>query len=172
MDKPPLEVDMLGLFIGTVCAVAVVKMLRRRHGYGGFGRHSWYRGPTRGPRWLLRGFFERLDTTPGQEKAIVLAFEQLGGSRSAVREEIQRTREDLARAVAGGWIDDRTLEETFARHDRLLAQLRVAFVESLRAATEALDERQRKQVGHLIEGRAWSWGPRWGGSYRTSGVWV
>jgi hypothetical protein len=78
----------------------------------------------------------------------------------------------LARAVAGGWIDDRTLEETFARHDRLLAQLRVAFVESLRMATEALDERQRKQASDLLEGRAWSWGPRWGGSYRTPGVWV
>jgi Spy/CpxP family protein refolding chaperone len=162
---------MLGLFIGTVCAVAVVKMLRRVRGYGGFGRHSWYRGPRR-PRWLLRGFFERLDTTPGQEKAVVLALEQLRGSRSAVREEIQRTREDLARAVAGGLIDDRSLEETFARHDRLLAQLRVAFVESLRMATEALDERQRKQASDLLEGRAWSWGPRWGGSYRTPGVWV
>jgi Spy/CpxP family protein refolding chaperone len=163
---------MLGLFIGTVCAIAVVKMLRRGRGYGGFGRHSWYRDPTRGPRWLLRGFFQRLDTTPGQEKAIVLALEQLRGSRTAVREEIQRTREDLARAVAGGLIDDRTLEETFARHDRLLAQLRVAFVESLRIATEALDERQRKQASDLLEGRAWSWGPRWGGSYRAPGVWV
>jgi len=162
---------MLGLFIGAVCAVAVVKVLRHGRGWGGgLARSSWSRG--RGRRWLLRGFFERLDTTPGQEKAILLALEQLRGSRGAVHEEIQRTRADLARAVAGGLIDDRTLEETFARHDRLLAQLRVAFVESLRMGTEALDERQRKQASDLIEGRPWSWGPRWGGWNRTRGVWV
>jgi Spy/CpxP family protein refolding chaperone len=155
---------MLGFIFGTVCLIGLIKVLRRGRGwhgrwghggYGGYG-HRGYGGPAGfggGPRrWFLRSFFERLETTPGQEKAIVAALDELRENRRIVRDEAQQTRADLARAVAGGLIDDATLEETFARHDRLLAQLRVSFVEALKKATEALDERQRKQVGDMLEG--------------------
>jgi Spy/CpxP family protein refolding chaperone len=109
----------------------------------------------------MRSILERLETTPGQEKVIVAAVDELRDNRALVREEAEQTRADLARVVSGGLVDDAALEETFARHDRLLAQLRVAFVESLRKATEALDERQRKQVADLLArsgrfgGRVW-----------------
>jgi Spy/CpxP family protein refolding chaperone len=159
---------MFGFILGTVCLIALFKVLRRGRGWhpgwghGGFGGHGGY-GRSYGPgayggvrggarRWFLRGIFERLETTPGQEKAILAAVEELQDNRQLVKEEAQQTRADLARAVSNGFIDDATLEETFARHDRLLAQLRVAFVESLKKATEALDERQRKQVGEMLEG--------------------
>lgn len=155
---------MLGFIFGTVCLIGLIKVLRRGHGWhgrwgrGGYGGHG-HRGHG-GPagfgggarRWFLRSVFERLETTPGQEKAIVAALDELRENRRIVRDEAQQTRADLARAVAGGLIDDATLEDTFARHDRLLAQLRVSFVEALKKATEALDERQRKQVGDMLEG--------------------
>jgi Spy/CpxP family protein refolding chaperone len=161
---------MLGFIIGTVCLIGLVKVLRRGrgwhgrwgYGYGGHqGRHGGmgYGGPR---RWLLRSILERLETTPGQEKAIVAAIDELRDNRDLVREEARQTRDDLARVVSSGLVDDAALEETFARHDRLLAQLRVAFVESLKKTTEALDERQRKQVAELLArsggfgGRIWA----------------
>ncbi|HEY1697122.1 MAG TPA: periplasmic heavy metal sensor [Polyangiaceae bacterium] len=144
---------MLGFIIGTVCLIGLVKVLRRgrgwhgRWGHGGYGRQA--NGGRR--RWFLRAAFERLDTTPGQEKAIVSAIDELKQNRAIVREEAQHTREDLARVVASGLVDDAALEETFARHDRALAQLRVAFVETVKRVSETLDERQRKQVADFLQ---------------------
>jgi len=157
---------MIGFIIGTVCLIGLVKVLRRgrgwhgRSGHGGYGYRAMHQGGGR-RRWFLRAAFERLDTTPGQEKAIVAAIDELRENRELVRDEAAQTRADLARVVASGLVDDAALEETFARHDRLLAQLRVAFVESLKRATEALDDRQRKQIADLLArsgrfgGRVW-----------------
>jgi Spy/CpxP family protein refolding chaperone len=149
---------MFGMLIGAACAVGLFSIARRARrarcghgGYGGYGRRGFRRGG-----WALRSLFERLDTTPGQEKAIVSALEELRANRDALREEMAHSRGDLAQAVRGGLVDDSTLEESFARHDRLLARLRVSFVEATRKATEALDERQRKMLGDLLEGQGWS----------------
>ncbi len=143
---------MLGMVIGTVCAIGLFSVARRRaRARWGHGRPGFRRGG----RWLLRSLFERLDTTPGQEKAIVSALEELRQNRGALRDEIEQSRGDLARAVRGGLIEDATLEEAFARHDRLLAQFRVSFVEAVKKAAEALDERQRKVLADFLEGRGW-----------------
>jgi hypothetical protein len=172
---------MLGFIIGTVCLIGLIKVLRRggyyhRFGYGGrgwgagaFGGGGW-RG-FGGSYWWLRSIFERLETTPGQEKVIVGALEDLRSSRAAVWDEVKQTRADLAQALSIGLIDDATLEETFARHDRMLAQLRVSFVETMKKVTEVLDERQRKLLAEALQGRSWfGGGPRWGGPYRN--VWA
>ena len=122
---------MFGFILGTVCLVALVKVLRHGRGFGyggwhggygygggwqgrgcgggwhsrGFGgppwaRGGWYRndafghgdhhdhgehdrGGWDGPGFggmrssFLNGLFRRLDTTPGQEKEIAAAFEEL-----------------------------------------------------------------------------------------------
>jgi Spy/CpxP family protein refolding chaperone len=178
---------MLGFLLGTVCLIGLVRMVRRGRGWHGYGHHAcgggygggydagYGRGPGAGfggpRRWFLRALFERLDTTPGQEKAIVAALDELRENRSVLREEAKQTRGDLGRAVAGGLIDDSTLEETFHRHDRQLAQLRVSFTEALKKITEVLDERQRKQVASMLEG---GWGGFRGGfrgPYR-GGMWA
>lgn len=185
---------MLGFIIGTVCLIGLIKVLGRgrgwhRMGYGGWGGggacshgggygyghgHRGWSGGGGGPRWFLRSIFERLETTPGQEKAILSALDELRENKKVVREELQATRGDIARAVASGLVDDSTLEETFARQDRLLAQLRVSFVEAVKKITEALDERQRKQVADVLEGGGFfgGRGPRWGGPYRGGGAWA
>jgi Spy/CpxP family protein refolding chaperone len=179
--------EMLGFIVGTLCLIGLIKVLRAGRGwhhfgagYGGCGhgygsRGGWGGGGGLGRRWLLRSLFERLETTPGQEKAILAALDELRGNRTVVHEELQATRADVARAVQGGLVDDGALEETFARHDRLLAQLRVSFVEALKKVTEALDERQRKQLAELLQGRGFFGGPRWGGPYRgpfQGGMWA
>jgi Spy/CpxP family protein refolding chaperone len=175
----PQEVTMLGLIFGTVCLIALFRVLRRS-GYGRFAHDGpgcgyapfagWRRG-FGGPRTWLRSIFERLETTPAQEKAILSALTDLRGSRSVLREEAQRTRVDVRDALAGGLIDDSRLEETFARHDRLLAQLRVSFVETMKQISEVLDERQRKQLAAILEGSGWRGsGMRWGDAYPN--VWA
>jgi hypothetical protein len=158
---------MFGFIFGTACLIGLIHVVRRSrgwHGRWGYGSHSGYGygGCSRGGygggygggprRWFLRSIFERLETTPGQEKAIMSALDDLANERRVVQEEAQQTRADLARAVAGGLVDDTTLEETFARQDRLLAQLRVPFVEALKKVTAALDEGQRKALADAIQG--------------------
>jgi hypothetical protein len=167
---------MLGFIIGAVAAIGVGKLLRRRHGWlGGFGashcahEYGYGYGGMRHPgrHWMLRPLFERLETMPGQERAIIEALEKIRENRTLVRDEIRETRQDLARAVEGGIIDDSTLDETFARHDRLLAQLRVSCVESLKAVTETLNERQRKELARWIGAGGFFGRPsRWGGPER------
>jgi Spy/CpxP family protein refolding chaperone len=145
---------MFGFIVGTVCLIGLVKVLRRGHGWHGswsHDRYAWNHGRGGRRRWFMRSVFERLDTTPGQEKAIVQALDELRENKALVQDEAEHTRADLARVIAGGFVDDASLEETFARHDRLLAQLRVSLIEALKKTTEALDERQRKQVGDLLE---------------------
>jgi Spy/CpxP family protein refolding chaperone len=178
---------MFGFILGTVCLIGLVKVLRHGrgwHGYGhagayghdcgpgyyggGYGRGGFDGGPR---RWMLRRLFERLETTPGQEKAILAALDELREERRGLREEMEQTRGDLGRAVASGLIDDASMQETFARHDRLLARLRVGFVEAMKKVTDALDERQRKQVADLLQGGFRGWGGGFRGPYR-GGMWA
>lgn len=168
---------MLGFIFGAVCLIGLVKVLRHRRrlhgpfGYGGYGYgcsggHGTDRG-LRGRHWLLRSVFERLETTPGQEKTILAALHELSDSRSAVLDEARQTRADVGRTLAGGLVDESALDETFARHDRLLAQLRVTWVEALKKISEALDERQRAKLAEWLEGDGWFTRGRWGGPYRA-----
>ncbi len=172
---------MFGFVIGTVCLIALVKVVRRSYGcghrwggcgYGGYGADRGgpgfggpgFGGPGLGRRWMLRWLFQRLETTPGQERVIVQSIERLTENRTAIRDELRQTRADIARAVEMGLVDDATMEETFARHDRLQAQLRVVAVDALKTITEALDERQRKILAGLVaRGGFFHRGGDWGG---------
>jgi hypothetical protein len=175
---------MVGFIVGAACVVGLVKWLNGGFGWRcgrggcGYGGHEgWHRGwrggygsPMAGRgvgrRWALRWLFERLETTPGQERAIVQALDRLAEHRSALREEIRATRTEVGRAVESGLVDDGTFEDTFARHDRSLAQLRVSVVEALKTITETLDERQRRELAAVIAkgGRPFAgWWGRGGG---------
>jgi hypothetical protein len=172
---------MIGFIIGAACAVGIAKMLRRRawyghYGHGGYGHAcgpAGFRGmggpgmrSMRSPaRWALRGLFERLETTPGQERAILAALDELRENRKTVRDEAKQTRVDLAHAIEGGLIEDSTLEDAFARQDRTLAQLRVVFTEALKKVVEVLDPDQRKELARWLEGGFFRSG--WGGPGRV-----
>jgi hypothetical protein len=158
---------MLGFVIGGIAAIGLVKLMRR-HRFGGCaGYHeSGFGAPRRsvGPRIFLRWLFERLETTPGQERAIVAGLERLRENRTLARDEWRQTQDDVAHVIEGALAEDTMLDETFARHDRALAQVRVSWVEALKTISETLDERQRKELASLIRNRRYFLGRGgWGG---------
>ena len=168
---------MLGFIIGAACVVGLAKMIRRRAWYARFGYGGGLGAPGcghgmgsrgmrgGGARWALRSVFERLETSPSQERVILAALDEVRENRKALRDELRQTRSDLARAIEGGLIEDATLEEAYARHDRLLAQLRVGFTEALKKVVEVLDEAQRKELASWLEGGFFRRG--WGGPGRV-----
>lgn len=138
---------MLGFLIGTACLVGLIRTVRGgRCGYGGYRRYGWG-----GRRAALRFLFERLDTSPGQEKVIMAALEELWSNKREIREEIEQSRQDIARAMQSPVFDASALEEAFARHDRVQARLRESVKHALSTVHEALDDNQRKIAAELIE---------------------
>lgn len=166
---------MLGFLFGTVCLIGLIKIARgARYGHagrgwgrfgggygGGDGPRGWHGGGFRsrgfGPRLFLRAIFERLDTTPGQEKVIVQAADELKGALRDAKEKLRETRGDFARVFRGDLVDEAALTDIFVKHDSVISETRRTTVEAVRKAHEALTEEQRSQVADFIErGRAGS----------------
>jgi hypothetical protein len=150
---------MFGFLIGTACLIGFVATLRgRRRGLfrggacggrwddgGGYGRERGLRGG------LLRALFERLDTSPGQEKVLRAAADELHAAGEKLRGEGRKTREDVAKVLRGPFVDEALFGEIFSRHDVAIEELRRAVVGALARAHEALDERQRARLADLVQ---------------------
>jgi uncharacterized membrane protein len=146
---------MLGFVIGTACLIGLVKVLRAGRGgrwgmHRGFGRGWGRRGF--GPRAMLRGLFERLDTSPSQEKVITQAAGEIMDANGPLRDELHATRREVARALRAPALDEVALGELFARHDEVLRDLRKRSVGALARVHDALDDRQRAALADLLEG--------------------
>jgi Spy/CpxP family protein refolding chaperone len=160
---------MFGLIVGTLCLVALIATVRRRR-YARF-MHFGYAGPwgepfgwrphyhdyghfrsrhARGRRGFLYGLFRRLDTTPGQEKAIVGLVDGVREQLGDVRTEFAAARRELAAALACDVLDPATLEAAFRRHTELLGKLGRDVQAALIGVHEALDPEQRKQLAELL----------------------
>lgn len=183
---------MLGFLIGTACLIGLIKVLRggfRRgygyggwsggscgggwgrgfrgghgHGYeGGWGGHEHGAGWDRGGPFWLRGLFERLGTSPAQEKVIRDAFEEMWRSARELRDEGRATRGDVARAVRSASFDETVMGEMFARHDTHLEKMRKDMVGTIAKVHAVLDDRQRDVLAQIIErgpfGAAFRGGP-------------
>jgi len=168
---------MLGVLIGTVCLIGLVRTLRwgrgscgggygRRgwggHGFGGgfghdgYGRHGWedqgFDGDGwGGPNMFLRMLFRRLETTPGQEKVIAQAYQEMREAAREAKGELRTSRADIAKAMRGPAIDEVLFGEMFARHDGALEKIRKAGIGAIAKVHDALDERQRARFADLIE---------------------
>lgn len=147
-------------------------------GCGPWAGRGWHAGPEGrgfgGPggfglgRFWLRGLFEHLDTTPGQEKVIAAAVEDVRKAAAEIRGEAGRTRSDVAKAVKGESFDETRMGETFARHDQAMDSMRKAVVGAMAQVHAVLDEKQRLRFAELIESGPYFGG--FGGPYRRHGM--
>ena len=142
---------MFGFLVGTVSLIGLVKVIRHGRGWGG-----GYGGRGGGPRqWMLRRLFQRLDTTPGQEKVILQAAESLETNGRAVREAFFNGRADFARAMSGEHFDSATVNEAFEKQQGAVDEMKKTVLENLQKIHEALNPEQRKIAGELLQ-----YGPR------------
>ena len=169
---------MFGFILGTLCLVALIATVRGRR-YAGFGHGGRcggpfdYEGPWREgfarrrhrmhPRDLLRELFVRLDTTPGQEKAIVAILERARERARELRGGLKQTRAQLGALVASDVLDRAALQAVFATPRELFTRLESELEETLAAVHEVLDDRQRRILGELIADGSLSHAPgfRW-----------
>lgn len=140
------------------------------HGWGGHGgwghhggHHGWGRdGGHEGRGWGgwqergrnafgLRWIFQTLDTTPGQEKVIRQAYDEVREAMQAGRGELDASRREIAAAIRAGNIDETQMGALYARHDEALRTLRTTFFGALAKVTEALDEDQRRVLADLLD---------------------
>jgi Spy/CpxP family protein refolding chaperone len=186
---------------GIVGVVAVVKGLifRRRyghlafaggpcggggygHGGGGFGGPPWARlrkwgwfGGSRGGigrSFWLRALFARLDTTPGQEREIRAAIEDLSDRARDAKAGLPDTRENFSKAIAGDTFDAAAFEAVSARFDATAEKLKDALASALKRIHAVLDPKQRERLAEIVsKGGFGRWGrggvgPSDGGPYR------
>ncbi len=160
---------MFGFFLGTICLIALISVLRRRwwggwgwHGPAAYGRYGWYRrspygwrGSGRNWRWgMLRSIFERLDTTPGQEKAILAAAADLREPGERARSEIRQSLTEVAEALREDRIDEAKLRQAFSRQRDALGAVQETLLGALSRVHEALNPKQRRELAEWIQSRS------------------
>jgi hypothetical protein len=189
-----MAVCSIAIALGVVSALALVKglMFRRRfrrhgpwalaacgpgfagHGDGGCGRgdddqgygrwgHGWRRGV--GRSFWLRTVFSRLDTTPGQEREIRSAIEELQKTAWEAKSGVKGAREDLANAIRGESFDESAFGEAQGRADTTMNQVKDAFAAALKRIHAVLDANQRERLAELLT-KGPGFGRRGGTPYR------
>jgi hypothetical protein len=144
---------MFGFVVGTLCLVGLVRLVGRGRWGRHYGHHGHWHGHHRGfgPRGALNAVLARLDTAPGQEKVITQAVSDFVEQARAQGRDVRDTRRGVADALRAEHLDEARLNEVFGRHDAALENVRRAGVDAFRKIHEALDERQRKILGDMIE---------------------
>lgn len=142
---------MFGFFVGTACLIGLWVVARGGHGHG----HGWRGRHGFGGRYVLRRVLERLDTTPGQEKVIRSALDELREEARDLRGEARATRGDLATALRADELDRDAIDRVFAKHDELLERLRASLLRSVEQVHGTLDDRQRRELADMLEAGAW-----------------
>jgi uncharacterized membrane protein len=155
-------------------------------GHGVFGDHGGWRGRCgpggcggpRGcgygggradcaPQGFLRTLFERLRTTPGQERVIGEAVEELLEGLREARRKLGGLR-DVASALRAESFDEGAAARAGIDAEEAFKAAREAVLAALRKIHEALDPRQRAVLADLLEARGR--GFPFGGPYRSDWV--
>jgi len=144
---------MVGIIIGTICLVGLVKVVGRHHGHHwhhGHGHHRC-RHSLRGRGSWLDELGDELDLNPEQQDKVEDHVRAFTRRARKLRGERDRTREDVAEAMRSESFDENILGEMYARHDDALRELRKDFVEMLAHIHYLLDERQRRKLARIID---------------------
>ena len=156
----------LGFLVGTICLIALVRVLVGRRHYGGFHHYGYGYGPPGwgggwghhggwGPYGRRRGFLfailSRVDATPSQEKAIMSALDELKGTARELRGTLRETRGDVARTLREPTFDESVLGAADRRLEVAGEKLRRAAIVAIGKIHGVLDDRQRKVLGDMID---------------------
>ena len=184
----------IAIAAGVVGVVALVKGLvfRRRFGHlafaggpcgggggGGFGGPPWARGFRRwgghgggiGGSFWLRALYARLDTTPGQEREIRAAIEELRERARDAKSGLPETRENLSKAIAGETFDESAFEAVSARVDATAEKMKDALSSALKKIHGVLDPKQRERLASIVgRGGFGRWGRGGGGGPYRDGA--
>ena len=151
---------MFGFIIGSACLVGLAAMAARgrrygfhrgHHGHGrrgGFAKHALYR------------LFDRLDTTPGQEKAILAAIDDFRGRARDARGDLRDIRKRVAEALAAEHFDEPAFAAIFDEPLARLSTLRDDMSKTVAGIHETLTPKQREYVSDVVESNT-----RWGFGY-------
>jgi uncharacterized membrane protein len=121
----------------------------RGHRQGrGFGFGPFAGG---GRRAMLYRLFQALEATPGQEKVIVAAIDEVQAAARESRGELKQSRVDLAQALRADSFDAVIMGNAFARHDEHIERMRKAVVGALAKVHDALDEKQRARLAEWLD---------------------
>ncbi len=137
---------MFGFFIGTISLIGLMKMWRRGGRYGGRGFRG---GGAR--RWLMRQLFERLDTSPGQEKVVSGVVDDVQRKAYAARESFFGARAEVAKAMRSDTFDSASLNEVYEKQQAKLDELKKTVREGLQSIHEVMTPNQRAGLADLIE---------------------
>jgi hypothetical protein len=140
---------MFGFLIGTVSLLALIGVVRGGRFRRGSRRARFGHGF--GPRAMFRRLFERLDTTPGQEKVIVSAMGDLRAQAKAARADLSGARNEVAEALRQESFDEVLLGGVLTRLDGSMDVMRRALLDAFGKVHGALDDRQRRVLADLVE---------------------
>jgi Spy/CpxP family protein refolding chaperone len=143
---------MFGFFFGTACLVGLAAMAARGHHHRHHGGGGYGRGPFGGfrRRGLYR-LFERLDTTPGQEKAIRSALDELHERVRDTFEELRDARKDVAEAFREERFDEERVSTLLEGPEARFRELREELAKTISKIHDALDPEQRARLARLVE---------------------
>lgn len=157
--------------LAVVGGVFAAKALSRGFGHRRGHCHGGHEGHRHGP-WgigrsrFLRRIFQKLDTTPGQEKVIREAINEFRESARAVRPVGSDLRSDLAGVMRQPELSDDAFASLDSKGDEAISRVRSAFRNALRKIHDVLDGAQREKLAEMLETK---WGfaaPFAGGPYR------
>jgi len=175
---------MFGFLIGSACVAGLAMMAARGRAYGchgggcgyrGFGRHGFGHhgsghhgfgggfGPRMGGfgRRMLYRILDRLDTSPGQDKAILGALDDLRDAARSARRDLPDFRGKVAEAMRAEAFDEQSFTAIFDEPLTRLNQLRDEVTKTAGVIHETLTPKQRERLSDLIASST-RWGYGWG----------
>jgi hypothetical protein len=153
---------MFGFIIGAGCLLGLYAL---KHGRCGGWHHRSWRRPWRGPRdgrdlhdWrdggrrlLLHYLSDRLEATPGQERAIAAALDKVAKAQGKAIGDVRQAALALARELRGDHLDRDALQRHVSQAHGELVYLEEALLDALTEVHDALEPDQRRRLAELVE---------------------